>query len=163
VSYGPGDELVYNSANLSVSSYYTSASTQQAFTLKQASLLGQLVTQAQDIYGGAAPPSFISGLGLNTDQQIAAIQGAIWGIEYGKTVTDNNGNMNFDTAITDFESEFTNYKTDGSGLFSTNGTQNQLLGLPGVPEPASWLTMLLGVSAGGAMLRRRRSLSAVAA
>jgi hypothetical protein len=159
VSYGVGHELEFDSAKLSGNFYYTSGGPQM-FDLKQASLLGQLVTQAQHIYTGGAPPSDVSGLGLTTDQQIAAIQGAIWGIEYNTPVV-SNGNANLTTAIGDYESEFTNFTANGVGLYSTNGTQNQLL--PGVPEPASWLTMLLGVSAVGAVLRRRRALAAVAA
>ncbi|HXQ45159.1 MAG TPA: PEP-CTERM sorting domain-containing protein [Caulobacteraceae bacterium] len=171
VSYAPGNELEYNSANLSGNSYYVSGSGTQLFDLKQASLLGQLVNQAQELWAGGAAPANITALNLTTDQEIAAIQGAIWGIEYKTTVVDNYSTANFDTAITDFRTEFTDYTTDGIGLYSTNGTQNQLLGLPagveggpgGIPEPAAWLTMLLGITAAGALLRRRRALSTVVA
>jgi hypothetical protein len=173
VSYGVGSELEFDSANLSVSSFYTSPTTQAPFNSQQASELGQLVTLAQDIYFSGTPDSSISGFGLTTvDQQIAAIQGAIWGDEYDTPVTDNNGNIAFDNAIGFLRGEFANSTSDGVGLFSTNGTQNQLLGVPfgteggpgpGIPEPAIWLTMLLGVSAAGAMLRRQRALSAVVA
>jgi hypothetical protein len=167
-----GHPLIYNSANLSGNFYYTSGGTQN-FDLAQASKLGQLVTEAQDINtnGGSAAPADVALLGLTPDQEIAAIQGAIWGIEYKTTVTDNNNTANFDTAITDFEAFPKDLTTDGIGLYSTNGTQNQLLGVPlgteggpgGIPEPAAWLTMLLGITAAGALLRRSRALATVVA
>jgi hypothetical protein len=162
--------LVFNSENLNGNFYYTHSGT-STFDLAQASKLGQLVTEAQDIWGGASAPANVAALGLTPDQEIAAIQGAIWGIEYKTTVTDNDNTANFDTAITDFEAFPTDLSTDGIGLYSTNSTQNQLLGVPlgteggpgGIPEPAAWLTMLLGLTAAGALLRRSRALATVVA
>ena len=161
-SYTPPNELSFQAEPLSGNSYYTGGAPGH-FTPTQASELGQLVVEAQNIYGGVSTPSAISGLGLSEDQEIAAIQGAIWGIEYGKTVTDNAGNITIDDAIVDLRDQ-TFANGDGIGLYSDNGTQNQLLGFvttrggggspSPTPEPATWAMMLLGVFAAGFVLRR---------
>ena len=48
---------------------------------------------------------------------------------------------------------------DGSSFMATGGT----LGAPGVPEPATWALMLIGVGGIGAMARRRSVKTALAA
>lgn len=175
--YAPGQELAFDQKSLYGSDYYatgTAPGDEAAFTPQQASELGQLVNQAQGIWdGGGAPgaePSFASG--LNVNQSIAAIQGAMWNIEYGETVTSLDPNAaiaaEIDTAIGGYEAEFEhNYRPGALGLFSDpDGVQNQVLGFSPfsggggaspTPEPETWAMMLIGVFLVGAVMRRGRA------
>ena len=103
--------------------------------------------------------------GANMTWDVAAIQGAIWSLEYSSpTLHSASGNVTQDTYI---DSQIAAYKAmtfTGGGraleLRSENGFQNQVFGLAAVPEPASWALMIGGFGMAGAMLRRRRLTSA---
>ena len=163
VSYS-GHELVYTAQPLAGSTYFVQGGT-AVFTANQASLLGQLIGEAQAIWAGTAP-SNLFGLGLSANDEIAAIQGAIWQIEYNQTVTSATGNAGINTAIGDFVSQYTPGSNTGVGLYSTNGTQNQVIGLgpSPAPEPSVWAMMVAGLIGLGAMfgLRRKSGISAQA-
>jgi hypothetical protein len=161
VSYSP--ELVYTAQPLAGSTYFIDDHGGTAvFTATQASLLGQLITEAQSIWAGSAP-SNLFGLNLSANDEIAAIQGAIWQIEYGQTVTDP-GNAGVNTAISDFATQYSPGTNTGIGLYSGSGTQNQVLGLgpSPAPEPSVWAMMVAGLIGMGAMfgLRRRSARAA---
>jgi hypothetical protein len=119
-------------------------------------LLGQLITEAQSIYSGASTPT-LYGLS-DKNSEIDAIQGAIWSIEYNTTVTDP-GNSHINSAISGFEHQYSALPTGGVGLYTTGGTQDQVLGLPAspAPEPATWAMWFVGLLGLGAMLRASRS------
>jgi PEP-CTERM motif len=161
VSYSP--ELVYTAQPLAGSTYFIDDHGGTAtFTANQASLLGQLINEAQSIWSAPSAPTLF-GLGDKNDE-IAAIQGAIWSIEYGATVTDA-GNSGINSAIGDFVTQFTPGLNAGVGLYSSSGTQNQVLGLgpSGAPEPSVWAMMLAGLAGMGALLRFGRRKAPAAA
>ncbi len=92
---------------------------------------------------------------LNGDEDGAiAAQAAIWGVEYGLNVSSTdatiNGDIQQDLLIKD------NGRGYALGLIAEDGTQSQIIGIGGVPEPATWMMMLLGVGGIGAAMRRRR-------
>jgi hypothetical protein len=154
VAYSP--ELVYTAQPLAGSTYFIDDHGGTAvFTAAQASLLGQLITEAQAIWAAGSAPSLF---GLNDkNDEIAAIQGAIWQIEYGQTVTDP-GNGLINTAIGDFVNQYSPGSNEGIGLYSSSGTQNQVLGLgpSPAPEPSVWAMMVAGLLGIGALFGFRR-------
>ncbi len=87
------------------------------------------------------------------DGAIAA-QAAIWGLEYGLNVSSTdatiNGDIQQDLLIKD------NGRGYALGLIAQDGTQSQIIGLGGVPEPATWAMMLLGFGVIGTAMRRGR-------
>ena len=80
---------------------------------------------------------------------------------------------NGDTACPGYSAEFCPFVPIGVTFSGTahsivfGGVENQIVfddvtfgsSKPGVPEPATWVTMLTGLAAAGAILRRRRSLA----
>jgi hypothetical protein len=116
--------------------------------------LGQPLTEAVSNEIGQ-----IAGLGHrdylhgDVDGQVAA-QAAIWQLEYGGV------SINPDLSHPDIEQDFHNFLTNvhdnGHGwaeaLISERGNQNLVLG---VPEPATWTSMILGFALIGAASRRR--------
>ena len=182
--YAPGTEQ-FTAQTLNGNTYYIDSSLHtRTFSLEQASLVGLLVGQAQTIWNGgsATPgqqPNALNGLGLNEFQAIAAIQGALWSIEYDTSVTslnpDSTTRDNITAGIESLIDQFEDsngklklYSNDALGLYSSNGTQDQVLGIPeqpegngtplgGLPEPADWALMLLGVFGAGGMMRRARA------
>lgn len=94
---------------------------------------------------------------------LSAIQGAIWQIEYGVPVT--SGNAGDDALIANYVSlAQANPKAGGdpNGLYPVGPggvgfgtTQGFSLG---VPEPATWATMLIGLGMIGAVARRRHKV-----
>jgi len=155
VTYSP--ELIYTAQPLTGNTYFTdNHGGTSTFTATQASLLGQLVTEAQSIYNGVSTPT-LYGLS-DKNSEIDAIQGAIWSIEYKTTVTDP-GNSSINSAISGFKGQYTALPTGGLGLYTTGGTQDQVLGIPAspAPEPATWAMWFVGLLGLGAMLRASRS------
>jgi len=155
VTYSP--ELVYSAQPLTGNTYFSdSHGGTSTFSAAQASLLGQLVTEAQSIYNSVSAPT-LYGLS-DKNSEIDAIQGAIWSIEYKTTVTDP-GNASISSAITGFKSQYTALPTGGVGLYTSGGTQDQVLGIPAspTPEPATWAMWLVGLLGLGATLRASRS------
>lgn len=156
-SFSP--ELTYTQANIAGSAYATNdVGGTRTFTASQASLLGQLVTEAQSIYGDGSAPTLY---GLNNkNSEIDAIQGAIWAIEYQTTVTDP-GNGAINSAISGFEGQYAPLPSGGIELVSNSGTQNQVLGIAAspAPEPAAWAVWLVGLFGLGIALRKTGRLS----
>lgn len=87
------------------------------------------------------------------DGAIAA-QAAIWGVEYGLAVSSTDTTINGD--IQQFLQIKDNGRGYAMGLIAQDGTQSQIIGLGGVPEPATWAMMLLGFGGIGAAMRRGR-------
>jgi hypothetical protein len=91
---------------------------------------------------------------------LSAIQGAIWSIEYDEPVT--SGNMADDALIAGYISyaEAHPQAGDPHGFYPL-GAMGQGFGTSqgfslGVPEPATWTMMVLGLGGLGAMMRTRR-------
>lgn len=104
---------------------------------------------------------------FDTEMRLAAIQAAIWRVEVPtKTVSVNSANLNGAQYAT-YQSYFNDYATgnytalgDANDRFyvvSDGVHQSFGMGWPmGVPEPATWLMMIMGFGGVGAVLRRRR-------
>lgn len=102
----------------------------------------------------------------NYAEQLVAVQGAIWSLEYGvggARATSTN------TTVDDQIVQLLKVQDNGGGLAnslishtpgSTLGVQNMTTG--GVPEPTAWALMISGFGMAGAVLRRKRSAAATA-
>jgi hypothetical protein len=105
---------------------------------------------------------------FDTEMRLAAIQAAIWKIEVpSKTLSVLSANLNA-SQFTSYQNYFNDY---ASGNYTPLGDANdrfyviadgahQSFGIAwpiaGVPEPGTWLMMILGFGGVGAALRRRR-------
>jgi MYXO-CTERM domain-containing protein len=95
--------------------------------------------------------------------KLTAIAGAIWQLEYGATVT---GTAAENSLISSYAAYATAHPETGfaEGLYPV-GPSGQGFGFTqaftmGVPEPAAWTTMFLGLGGLGAFARRRRVIAA---
>ncbi len=146
-----GVGLTYATALLTVNSDGpTSGVSGAALTATQIAEIGGLAN-----LGG----SLIAGNASDLSNKLAAIQGAIWFIEYpsaqGYTITAPDPTVQgyldgyvANALVTASKSPvYAIYGSSGQGLLPTGG----------VPEPASWALMLAGFGLAGAALRRRPS------
>lgn len=115
------------------------------------------------------------GANFDTQMRLAAIQAAIWKIEVpSKTVGVISANLN-GAQFGTYQGYFTDYV---AGNYTRQGDANdrfyvisdgrhQSFGvawpIDGVPEPTTWLMMIMGFGGVGATLRRRRSAALAAA
>ena len=106
------------------------------------------------------------GADVDKDAQVAAIQQAIWTVEYPTaifTATGPYASVQDGYAAT-FISEAPHLTGFARFIASDDGvSQGQITNIGGVPEPASWAMMLIGFSIVGGFSRRRRGLTIVAA
>lgn len=105
----------------------------------------------------------------------AAIQAAIWAIESPGNVTVENGGATLGLDTKTFQQYFDDYRTgnylsladanDKVFTISDGAHQSFAIGWPitGVPEPMTWVMMLLGFFGMGAALRGQRKAGSVAA
>jgi hypothetical protein len=90
-----------------------------------------------------------------------AAQAAIWSLEYasyGWTVSASDSTVEHDL-LQDLK-VVDNHQGWATGLISESGAQSQILG--GVPEPATWAMLILGVAMIGIAARRRNYAMALA-
>ena len=118
---------------------------------------------------------------MNNDKlnRLSALQGAIWKtINPTYNVAATNGNAGFNAAVTNYYNTYrganyatnlTGYGTVHSGITFISETgkygknsAHQSFAIAGVPEPGTWLVMILGFGLTGAMLRRSRDRLALA-
>ncbi len=111
---------------------------------------------------------------FDTEMRLAAIQAAIWKIEVpSKIVAVTSANLNGAQFAT-YQGYFNNYVSgnytrlgdanDRFYVISDGRHQSFGVGWPidGVPEPTTWLMMIMGFGGVGATLRRRRSAAPAA-
>lgn len=111
--------------------------------------------------------SIASGHAAGTPNDLEAIQGAIWQIEYGGSVT--SGDSNEDNLIASYVAYGQAHgASNGDALgFYPLGAGGQGFGVTqgfslGIPEPASWAVMILGIAGVGGVARSRRGVVAAA-
>ena len=88
--------------------------------------------------------------------ELAAVQGAIWSIEYPTSTFAASGEVG--SLISQYIGQAPTWAVTGpvNAVYANDGsTQGFVVGV-GTPEPASWALMMLGFGAAGASLRRRR-------
>jgi hypothetical protein len=118
--------------------------------------------------GGLATLGFGIAKGSATDKpaQLAAIQQAIWTIEYPASTFVATGDYvpAQATYAAQFVSEAPRLRGFARTIVADNGaTQGFITNIGGVPEPAMWVEMIAGLGLVGAISRRRRTLDSVAA
>lgn len=120
-------------------------------------------SQVSQIYG-------LANLGYNLIQSNAAdlqnklsgIQGAIWAIEY-PTFTFNGNTTALNNYISSYKALAPSLEGNSAGAYALLSDNGQSQGFViGVPEPATWMMMIMGFGAIGVMLRssRRRLVTA---
>lgn len=116
----------------------------------------------------------------NRFTRLSAVQAAIWQVMSNRDVTSTNGDAAFDLLVDNLSGDhLTDSFVGGYGnqghevtlitpvvqYGGKNGktliTATQSFVFADVPEPAAWLTMILGFAGTGALLRRRRQLALV--
>ncbi len=128
--------------------------------------IANLVTIGTKIWKASPRPSFA----LNSSDafELAAIQGAIWQVETGYNVY--GGSLAGLDSRTDYYAGLTpsghnsikvvyNYDPTKTAAMTASGRQAFAFA---VPEPATWLMMIMGFGGVGAVLRRRRQSVAFA-
>ncbi len=116
-------------------------------------------TQVREITG-LARLGFTIAKGTATDApaQLAAIQQAIWTIEYPTYSFAATGP--YAAAQAGYATAFVKQAPQLNGfarfIASDNGVQGQITNIGGVPEPTSWALLLAGFGAVGTAARRRR-------
>ena len=122
--------------------------------------IANLVTIGTNIWKASARPSFA--LNANDAFELAAIQGAIWQVETGYNVY--GGSLAGLDSRTDYYAGLMpsghnsiqviyNYDPTKTAALTSGGRQAFAFA---VPEPATWLMMIMGFGSVGAVLRRRR-------
>lgn len=110
--------------------------------------------------------SLAKGNAVDKPAQLAAIQQAIWSIEYPTSTFVATGPYAAAQAgyAAAFIKEAPTLKGFARTLVSDDGNvQAQITNVGGVPEPAVWVEMLAGLAAVGVVSRRRATLTTVAA
>lgn len=137
--------------------------------------VGRLVNYGTNVFNNAAQ-------GTNAQKnarwnELAVVQGAIWQVVSGRNVTSTNGAMNtrIDQLAGINYSDFFNlsYGSVRSSItFLTpftdtkqypNKKLTQSFAIAAIPEPGTWVMMIGGFAAAGAMLRRARAQKAALA
>ena len=111
------------------------------FELGSVSLVG-LTEATSNVMGQLAGIGLVDLAHGNDDGSIAA-QGAIWELEYGGPVTSPNAAITEDI-FTLLDTVHNNGTGFAHGLISLDGTQDQILASPAVPEASTWAMMLIG-------------------
>lgn len=129
--------------------------------------VGALVNYGTRIFYQA--PTTTNALKAARWDQLAAVQGAIWEVVSGRNVTSGNSGIN--NLITNFSgADYRDYFDASYGAVRSRITLwtpkapyvypskygKQSFAIAAVPEPATWVMMIGGFAAAGAMLRRSR-------
>ena len=119
--------------------------------------IGGVLSEATSNIMGQIAEIGIVALDKGNDDLSIAAQGAIWELEYGGPVTSPNA-----VITQDIFSLLDTTHNDGTGfahgLISLDGTQNQILASPSVPEASTWMMMLAGfVGLGFAATRQTKT------
>ena len=142
------------------------------FTQQQKDNISALVNYGTQIWNNDALTDPSHNLSNTVINQLAGVQGAIWQIEnptfsvtgappvngWGDTATITS-NINLYSSQP-FLSTLQVGKIDV--IFSSDDPKHQTFAFAAVPEPSTWLTMILGFGAAGVVLRRNRQIATVA-
>ena len=110
----------------------------------------------------AANPGATAFDSQHLSDELSAVQGAIWSIEYPSSSFTGSGAV--DGLIRDDVAAAPGWATHGpvTTIYADNGA-NQGFVIGGVPEPVSWVLMITGLGLTGTALRRRRATAAFVA
>ncbi len=117
-------------------------------------------TQVREITGLAALGFGIAkGGASDKSAQLAAVQQAIWTVEYPTSTFAATGP--FAAAQAEYAAKFValapTLKGYARNIVSIDGVQGQITNIADVPEPAAWAMMLSGFGVVGALARSRRA------
>ena len=119
-------------------------------------------SQKQQIFGLAAFGSDLiknNPVSADLKNKLAAVQGAIWAIEY-PTFVVTGGTAAIDSYISSYKALAPSLTGNAYVLLSDNKSSQGFV--IGVPEPATWAMMIVGFGAVGMVLRSRRRLALAA-
>lgn len=174
-NYNPDLEYV-DTVNITTDSN-PNAALRKTLSQDQLDQVGRLVNYGTRVFYQA--PKTTSQQKAARYDQLAAVQGAIWKVITGKTVTAVNNGSSTNTKINGLILTFSdlNYRFNTAaayqlGAVSTKVTYwtpkvypskygSQSFALGSVPEPATWVMMIGGFAFAGAMLRRSRQRPAM--
>lgn len=156
INIGPQNPpLPYELAPVTTDSSGSQSGTGNALSQTVSGEISTLASIGSSIVNGPSPDAV----------KLTAIAGAIWVVEYGATVT---GTPAENTLIASYAAYAMAHPQMGyaKGLYPV-GPGGQGLGYSqgfgmGVPEPAAWTMMLLGLGGLGALARRRNARAATA-
>ena len=146
---GSGQNLNYQVGALTTNS----APSPQLLTASQLGTIAQLAQYGQSLVAGASA----------TNDQLAAVQLAIWSTEYSNFAYTGAGGANVSAALTAAKS----FSATDVGLIALSGTQTLVTASPllvkaasPVPEPSGLAALCLAIPAFALLRRRRRSCNA---
>ncbi len=151
--------LVYEVRDLTVNGEGLAFRANAFENLKVSNKIGRLARLGRSIYFGGGDLTI-------RNQNLAAIQGAIWQLEYNTPFSSTDAPPN--TYVNEQIAKYANIGYYNGGYAKAYYSVGRV-GQPGarfqnqvgvVPEPASWALMIGGFGMAGAMLRRRRAITA---
>ena len=141
---------------------FTGVSAPTQYHIAEAGELSTIFTPAQQsqVFGLAAFGANLIKIGApDLANKLAAVQGAIWTIEYGPTLTVT-ANAAIQPYLTAYVASAPSLTGNAYVLLSDDGKSQGFV--IGVPEPATWAMMIMGFGAVGMVMRSRRRLALAA-
>jgi len=165
LAYNP--PLIYVTGPVNTDSTGATSGTGNSISTK---ISGEIQTLANMGVGFAKSGGVPTSWSFQTQEELTAIQGAIWEVEYGFSATQVIGTSAENALIAQYVSFASGHYTAqyATGIYATGPggqgfgySQAQVTGA--VPEPSTWAMMILGFCGLGFMAYRRKSKPALMA